>query len=88
MVARQDGRCAICCATEARHIDHDHDTGQVRGMLCFRCNAALGQLDDSPDRLRRAADYLEAGVEQLLAPPSEAASLRRLEVIFGWSSAS
>ncbi|HET9945169.1 MAG TPA: endonuclease VII domain-containing protein, partial [Actinomycetes bacterium] len=46
MLAAQHGVCAICQAADAAHIDHDHTTGAVRGMLCFRCNAALGQLDD------------------------------------------
>lgn len=40
-------------------IDHCHETGRVRGVLCSRCNAALGLLDDEPCRLRAAADYIE-----------------------------
>jgi hypothetical protein len=63
MVARQGGKCAVCGAdfldTKRRHVDHDHTTGKVRGLLCQRCNMALGLLDDSPERLRAAADYLE-----------------------------
>lgn len=59
LLARQDGRCAICLTAEAIHIDHNHATGRIRGMLCFRCNAALGQLGDDPSVVRRAADYLE-----------------------------
>lgn len=59
MLAEQDGRCAICLTAQAIHIDHDHATGKVRGMLCFRCNAALGQLADDPATVRRAAAYLE-----------------------------
>lgn len=58
MLAGQDGRCAICRTAEAVHVDHDHTTGQVRGMLCFPCNAALGQLGDRPEVLRRALSYL------------------------------
>lgn len=57
--ARQNGRCIICLRAPAVHVDHDHVTGEVRGVLCFRCNAGLGQLGDSPHTLRRAADYLE-----------------------------
>jgi Recombination endonuclease VII len=59
MLAAQHGLCAICRTAPAIHVDHDHRTGFVRGMLCFRCNAALGQFDDDPLVLRRAARYLE-----------------------------
>lgn len=62
LLAQQDGRCAICLVAEAIHIDHDHVDGRIRGMLCFRCNAALGQLGDDVDVIRRAADYLEGRV--------------------------
>jgi hypothetical protein len=60
--------CAICGTTEnpggrsragVFHIDHDHETGRVRGLLCSRCNTALGYMDDDPTKLRDAADYLE-----------------------------
>ncbi len=59
MLAAQHGVCAICQTAPAIHVDHDHRTGQIRGLLCFRCNAALGQLADDPLVLRRAARYLE-----------------------------
>ena len=62
ILARQDGRCAICLVAEAIHIDHNHSTGKIRGMLCFRCNAALGQFGDNVETLRRATDYLEGRV--------------------------
>lgn len=61
LVAAQDGRCAACGAVEtamgnhgsvkALAVDHDHVTGQVRGLLCQACNTALGQLADDPDRI-------------------------------------
>lgn len=55
----QNGLCIICLRAPAVHVDHDHATGEVRGMLCFPCNVAIGHLDDDPSRLRRAADYLD-----------------------------
>jgi hypothetical protein len=54
-------RCGICGAgpgTRRLHRDHDHKTGQARGILCFRCNTALPNRVDA-DWLRAAADYLE-----------------------------
>ena len=42
-----------------RCVDHDHSTDAVRGLLCSRCNFAVGLLDESPDRFRAAAAYLE-----------------------------
>lgn len=66
MVTTQNGGCAICGATSPGRkgsgrllIDHCHDTGVVRGLLCHPCNAILGYAKDSADRLRAAADYLE-----------------------------
>jgi hypothetical protein len=59
LVDAQDGQCAICRERSAVHVDHDHLTGAVRGVLCFQCNAALGQFRDRPDILRTAIDYLE-----------------------------
>jgi len=64
MLEAQGGLCAICRSAPAIHIDHDHATGAVRGMLCFRCNAALGQLGDSPATLVRAARYLLTAAQQ------------------------
>lgn len=59
----QDHRCAICSGQPRKNvlaIDHDHTTGEVRGLLCSRCNhRLLGSANDDPARLRRAADYLE-----------------------------
>jgi hypothetical protein len=58
LLASQGGGCAICGRPDADNVDHDHETGQVRGILCFKCNVALGQLDDDEDRARAAANYL------------------------------
>jgi len=63
----QDDRCAICGQPETGFrrgqvrtlsVDHDHDTGRIRGLLCFRCNSALGLMADDPDRLAAAIRYL------------------------------
>lgn len=51
--------CAICESTKNVVVDHCHASGKVRDALCQSCNVALGMLDDDPDRLRRAADYIE-----------------------------
>ena len=40
-------------------VDHDHETGIIRGLLCSNCNKGLGSLMDSPELLRAAADYIE-----------------------------
>jgi hypothetical protein len=57
--------CAICGrqarAGSSLHVDHDHETGEVRGLLCFSCNASIGKMADDPERLVRAADYLSSG---------------------------
>jgi hypothetical protein len=58
MIELQTGLCPVCLDDRARHIDHDHETGRVRGVLCPGCNTGMGQLGDDPVALRRAADYL------------------------------
>jgi len=61
----QEGRCVVCGiyadrdGTHGLHIDHDHKTGKVRGLLCGRCNRALGLLDDDPKRIIKLANYVE-----------------------------
>jgi hypothetical protein len=60
----QRGLCAICelpAAQSAKgvlHIDHDHATGRVRGLLCNRCNSAIERMDHVPGWLERASAYL------------------------------
>jgi hypothetical protein len=56
--AAGDG-CDVCGNRTARMaIDHCHDTGRVRGLLCKDCNLVLGWMNDDPARLRALADYL------------------------------
>jgi Autographiviridae endonuclease VII len=64
MLAAQGGHCAICPATEPGgrdrffHIDHDHKTGKVRGLLCRNHNLMLGYASDDPSILKAGIDYL------------------------------
>ena len=64
MFKAQNGTCAICKEACTRHkrlsVDHDHSTGKVRGLLCHRCNCAIGLLRDRSDLLETAAAYLLA----------------------------
>ncbi len=63
MLIEQGGVCAICRRKSDRRlcIDHCHATQKVRGLLCHRCNTALGLLDDDWDRLRAAMAYVDRG---------------------------
>jgi len=62
MLLAQGGGCAICHAGEppgqSLHVDQDHHTGGVRGLLCFTCNAGIGMFDHDIDVLSAAVDYL------------------------------
>ena len=55
----QNGRCAICREKTPLVIDHNHKTGKVRGLLCYKCNSGIGLLQDKVINLVRAVDYLE-----------------------------
>ncbi len=68
MLAKQGGRCAICAVVldpelktgrDRPCVDHDHATGEVRGILCHGCNPGLGHFQDDPRILHMAALYLE-----------------------------
>jgi hypothetical protein len=64
MLSTQEGRCACCGSTEPGRyghflVDHDHDTGDIRGLLCHPCNAGIGLLGDTLADVRLAVAYLE-----------------------------
>lgn len=66
----QSERCAICKTEKVgKHgtaaVDHDHETGEVRGLLCSRCNTGLGQFKDNITYLKNAIDYLENHAEKV-----------------------
>jgi hypothetical protein len=67
MLDAQGWRCAIC-GTEidlkSSRIDHDHDTGAVRGLLCASCNTGIGLMKDSPEVLMRAAEYIRKNYDK------------------------
>lgn len=63
MLEVQGGICAICGTEDPKgrgrfHVDHDHNTGAVRGLLCHGCNTSLGHFKDDEDKLLAAVDYL------------------------------
>lgn len=63
LLTRQEGRCAACSQPE-RHmvVDHDHHTGQPRGLLCPGCRAALVMADKDPQRLSSLVAYLQVNL--------------------------
>lgn len=58
---RQDNVCGMCGESDPAklHVDHDHNTGEVRGVLCRRHNMGLGYFNDSIAQLQQAIDYLQ-----------------------------
>lgn len=61
MLEQQGGVCGICGGQPAREsfdIDHDHQTGKVRGLLCGKCNKGLGLLGDNEHMVKQALRYL------------------------------
>ena len=69
MFIEQGGRCAICGVHQSKlkkilHVDHCHETGVVRGLLCDGCNIAIGRMKDNVDILRNAIEYLGRSTDQ------------------------
>ena len=64
MLEKQDYRCAICKKhiSELKRrlsVDHNHKTGEVRGLLCFKCNTVLGHMNDDIELLKNTIKYLK-----------------------------
>lgn len=59
LTAEQEGKCAACDLIKPLVLDHDHTTGEPRLLLCTTCNAALGLLHESPDKIRALLTYAE-----------------------------
>jgi hypothetical protein len=59
LVGQQHGTCAVCLEKPPKHVDHDHGSGKVRGILCFSCNRGLGKFDDDPAVIAQALYYLK-----------------------------
>ena len=62
LLIKQAGKCGICKKEkdETLCVDHDHETGVVRGLLCTSCNKAIGLLGDTRESLQSALDYLDS----------------------------
>jgi Zn finger protein HypA/HybF involved in hydrogenase expression len=73
MSERQEHKCAVCgfaraaCPNGLLFVDHDHETGMVRGLLCPPCNTALGLIRDDTRTLQRLIDYLERSQDEVRA---------------------
>ena len=68
----QLGKCAVCLQPSDKnlHVDHNHLTGEVRGLLCQRCNHVVGLLEENPDVVMRIYEYLskttwEVGLDKI-----------------------
>ena len=64
IMEEQSGRCCICDVHQIElsrpfAVDHSHETGQIRGLLCFDCNTSIGKLGDNVAGLERALNYLK-----------------------------
>src|SRR4051794_14618437 len=77
MVEAQGGTCAVC-EGKPGHVDHDHATGKVRGILCFNCNQALGNVRDDVDVLQGLIGYLHRHRRSRLGLIHEASAIEGL----------
>lgn len=83
MIEQQQGLCPVCDRDlgQKPHVDHDHETGRVRQVLCFTCNGGLGLFGDDPARLRSAAAYVETHRGVATAPATAPAITLSVEQV-------
>lgn len=67
LLIKQDFKCALCNkhVSEFKHnlaVDHCHETGRIRGLLCVSCNTSLGHLGDTPASIQRVFNYVSQGI--------------------------
>jgi hypothetical protein len=81
MLESQGNACAICSTQDPTvgrrevkrfSVDHDHDTGKVRGLLCHKCNGVLGLADEKIDVLESAISYLKLHKQEIEDRPADA----------------
>ena len=82
MLVMQGGCCRICKSSKPGGkwngnfmVDHDHETGRIRGLLCTACNHALGKFQDSPEVLLSAVEYLRVSSPHRFSIDSGSAEL-------------
>lgn len=65
IMKKQNNKCPICHEDVGKNlsVDHDHETGTIRGIICSNCNLAIGNAKNSPELLRALAEYLEENSE-------------------------
>lgn len=80
LIVSQQGRCAICGKPDGKklHIDHDHATGCIRGLLCGSCNRAMGLFHEDAARFEAAGEYLRRPQLPLGAGDREKRQARRV----------
>jgi len=87
MLLSQDYKCAICLTEDPRghgqknkrfHVDHDHATGEVRGLLCHDCNVGLGHFKDRTDIMKDAIHYLDRHEDGVSNRPLLTATIQEL----------
>lgn len=88
LLRAQGGRCKTCPSTGGYRslcVDHCHETGRIRGLLCYRCNMALGLCHDDATQLVKLADYLQNSVTEYVVSPEKMKRLRRkIETKTAW----
>lgn len=103
LLVSQGGVCEICkqppdeASKGVLHVDHDHETGGLRSLLCTKCNSGIGLLGDDPARMRAAADYVDLwramhveygiGVQSCISVPEQSSSSFSSSFSSCWSGA-